>query len=209
MSAKNTVCFVSEDADLRKALTASFKSAGLTLITLTSSKEYLDGLEDQKSHGCIVIDAKSIGLELIRELSVRKTSVPLVVLVPSGAVAVAVQALKAGAFDVAEKSSSGDAVVEAAKKGIATFGKLTKLVEEKAVASTRIASLTTRELQVLDLMVQGKKNRTIAEELGISPKTLDIHRSNVMDKMEARTIADLCRAHLLNRVDAVHLSHVV
>lgn len=209
MSAKNTVCFVSEDADLRKALTASFKSAGLTLIALTSSKEYLDGLEDQKSHGCVVIDAKSIGLELIRELSVRKTSVPIVVLVPSGAVAVAVQALKAGAFDVAEKSSSGDAVVEAAKKGIATFGKLTKLVEEKEVASTRIASLTTRELQVLDLMVQGKKNRTIAEELGISPKTLDIHRSNVMDKMEARTIADLCRAHLLNRVDAVHLSHVV
>lgn len=209
MSAKNTVCFVSEDADLRKALTASFKSAGLTLIALTSSKEYLDGLENQKSHGCVVIDAKSIGLELIRELSVRNTSVPIVVLVPSGAVAVAVQALKAGAFDVAEKSGSGDAVVEAAKKGIATFGKLTKLVEEKEVASTRIASLTTRELQVLDLMVQGKKNRTIAEELGISPKTLDIHRSNVMDKMEARTIADLCRAHLLNRVDAVHLSHVV
>ena len=204
MSAKNTVCLVSDDADLRKSLTASFRSAGLILISLASSMDYLAGLAEQKAHGCVVIDAT--GLDLIKELAKRRIAIPVVVMVPSGSVAAAVQAVKAGAFDVAERS--GDAPAEVVKRAFAGFAKMQKLLDEKQAASERVASLTRREVQVLSLMVQGRPNRKIAEELGISPKTLDIHRANLMDKMGARTTADLCRAHLLDRIDAVHLPHV-
>src|SRR5256885_82214 len=105
MSAKNTVCLVAEDADLRKTLTASFKSAGLSLVGFASAREYLDGLDDHKPYGCLVVDARGAGngLELIKELSQRKIVMPIVLLVPHGAVSLAVQAVKMGAFDVVEK----------------------------------------------------------------------------------------------------------
>ena len=209
MSTKNTVCLVSEDGDLRKTLTSSFKSAGLTVIGLASAKDYVDGLAEQKPHGCLLLDAKAgAGLEVIKVLSQRRVSIPVVALVPAGFVAGAVQAIKAGAFDVAEKSTRDESAVETVKKAFAGFAKIQKLLDDKQVAVKRVASLTRREKQVLELMVQGKPNRKIADELGISPKTLDIHRSNLMDKMEARTTADLCRAHLLDRIEAVHLPHV-
>src|ERR1043165_3982625 len=211
MSAKNTVCLVAEDADLRKTLTASFKSAGLTLVGFASGKEYLDGLDDHKPYGCLVVETRGAGngLEMIKELSQRYVVMPVIVLVPHGAVSLAVQAMKAGAFDVVEKPIKDDTLIESVRKATALFGKLQKIVEEREIACERIASLTERETQVIDLMVKGMPNREIAAELGISPKTLDIHRSNVMDKIEARTVADLCRAHLLSRLDTAHLHLLV
>jgi two-component system, LuxR family, response regulator FixJ len=201
MSVKNTVSLISADAELRRTLTNTFKSGGITLIGFASTNDYVEGLAEAKPHGALLVD----GIETLKEVLPHHVSVPVIVVVPHGAVALAVQAVKAGAFEVVEKSNKDDAVVESTRKAITTFGKLQKMLEEREVAVSRVASLTPRETQVLNLMVQGLPNRVIAKELGISPKTLDIHRSNVMDKIEARTVADLCRAHLLNRTAVAHL----
>jgi two-component system, LuxR family, response regulator FixJ len=204
MSAKNTVCLASEDASLSNALKGSFKSAGLNLISYPSAFEMLEAWDPDKPIHCVIGELRG-GLELLKELEENHCVVPVVLLAGPSNLAAAVQATKAGAFDIVDKS---DALAESAKKACAHFAKCQKLLEEKEQASERIGSLTRRETQVLNLMVEGKPNRTIAEELGISPKTLDIHRSNLMDKMEARTTADMCRAHLLHKTNPTHL-HLV
>ena len=106
-----------------------------------------------------------------------------------------------------EKPFKDDELVAAIQHGLSHYEKWKRLLEERQISSKRVAKLTPRETEVLALMVTGLQNRKIAEMLGISPKTLDIHRSNVMDKIEARTTADLVRAYLLDRSDPLALPH--
>jgi two-component system, LuxR family, response regulator FixJ len=204
MSAKTTVCVVSEDGNLSNALKGSFKSAGLSLLSYSSANDFLEALDPDKPVSGVVGDLRG-GLELLKELEENHCVIPVILIAGAAGLSAAVQAVKAGAFDVVEKP---DAVAESAKKAAALYAKNQKLFEEKEKASERIESLTRRETQVLGMMVDGKPNRLIAEELGISPKTLDIHRANLMDKMEARTTADMCRAALLHRTNPMHL-HLV
>jgi two-component system response regulator FixJ len=141
------------------------------------------------------------GLDLLRSLHEQKLAVPVVLLMAHANIAMAVQAIKLGALDVIEKPFKDEALVAAVRSALDTYERWHKQLQERQLATQRIDNLTPREIQVLDLMVTGLPNRMIAEELGISPKTLDIHRSNVMDKMQARTTADLVRARLLERAD--------
>jgi FixJ family two-component response regulator len=202
MSAKNIVCVVSPDAGLSAALKASFKAAGLILTSQASVSDFVDAEDPDRPTSCIVSELAG-GNDLLNDLADHHYVVP-VVLVGSG-VAAAVQAVKAGAFDVVERT---DQVAESAKRAASFFAKCQKLLDEKAAAAERIDSLTKRETQVLHLMVAGKPNREIAQELGISTKTLDIHRANLMDKMEARTSADMCRALLLHKTHPMYLQIV-
>jgi two-component system response regulator FixJ len=201
MSAKNIVCVVSQDASLSNSLKGPFKSAGLSLTSQRNVYDFIEALDPDKPVACVISELNG-GVDLVKELAEAHCVVPVVLLAGSGSLTTAVQAIKAGAFDVAEKN---DALVESAKKAVGFFAKCQKLMEEKAIAAERIDSLTRRESQVLKLMVSGMPNRKIAEELGISPKTLDIHRANLMDKMEARTTADMCRAYLLHTTHPMHL----
>ena len=205
MSAKNTVCVVSKDANWSNGLKGPFKSAGLTLIAYASAEELLESLDDDKPASCVVAELHS-GLALRKQLMEHFRVVPIVLLAGEGDLTQAVQAIKAGVFDVVEKT---DALVESAKKAVGYFAKYQKALEEKALAAERIDSLTRRETQVLHLMVEGLPNRKIAEQLEISPKTLDIHRANLMEKMEARTTAEMCRAHLLHTVHPAHLQYIL
>jgi two-component system, LuxR family, response regulator FixJ len=204
MTAKYMVCVVSEDAHLNNALKGSFKSAAVTLASYAKVEEVLKAIDDDKPIGCLVSDLRS-GSALLAALAKEHCIVPVVLVANSGGVTAAVQAIKAGAFDVVEKP---DAAVESAKSAMALYAKCKKIYEERCIATARIDSLTRREAQVLALMVDGKPNRTIAEELGISSKTLDIHRANLMAKMEARTTADMCRAFLLARTNPMHLHFI-
>ena len=200
MSAKNTVCLISSDAALSNSLKTAFRTHGLTLISHANVKEFLESHDEDQPVGCVITEMRN-GLEVMQELGKGNCMLPAVLLSGGASLSAAVQAAKAGAFDVVEKPD----LVESVKKATALFVKYQKLFDERAVASTKIGSLTKRETQVFNLMVQGMPNRTIAEEIGISPKTLDIHRSNLMDKMEARTPADLCRANLLARTNPMLL----
>ncbi len=199
---KNIVCVVSEDAGLSNALKGPFKSAGLNLVSYSSIEELVEALDPEKPVSCVVSQLKN-GADLLKVLPAHQCVAPVVLLAGANQLAAAVQAIKAGAFDVVDKA---DALTESAKRAAAFAAKAHKLLEEKALAAERIDSLTRRETQVLALMVEGIPNRKIAEQLEISPKTLDIHRANLMDKMEARTTADMCRANLLHATNVAHLS---
>jgi two-component system response regulator FixJ len=114
-------------------------------------------------------------------------------------VRLAVQAIRLGAMDVLEKPFRDEDLLALVRQGFSRFEKSKSVQDEIQTVAPRIASLTPRELEVLDLMVAGKKNRQIAEELGISTKTLDIHRANIMRKMQTKTVADLVRWRLMER----------
>jgi two-component system response regulator FixJ len=205
MPARNTVCVVAQGAALSNALNGLFKSGGLNLVNHSSAKDIFAALDPDKPVGCVVAEVTG-GLDVLGELAAHHCVVPVVLLADSNNLGAAVQAIKAGAFDVVEKP---DFLLESAKRALAFYVKCQKLLEEKTLAGKRIGSLTRREEQVLNLMVAGLPNGKIAEQLGISPKTMDIHRANLMDKMGARTTADLCRAHLLHSTKPIHLQYLI
>ena len=116
-------------------------------------------------------------------------------------VAMAVRAMQAGAMDVVEKPCEDAVLLEKIREALTKADDLKRFGAERQAVEPKIASLTPREVEVLDLMVSGRKNRKIAEELGISTKTLDIHRANILRKMQTKTVADLVRWRLLNLAD--------
>ncbi len=207
---KVSVCLVDDDSDVRSALRLLMKSEGIPLVSCASGKEFFQALE-QKSIGCVLLDVRMPevdGLQVLEELHARKVPVPVILLTAHATVPVAVRAVQLGALDIIEKPFQDEQLIEAVRKGLALHDRYRKILEDRQTAATRIAELTRREVEVLDLMVSGMPNREIAEQLGISPKTLDIHRANVMDKMEARTTADLVRQRLLERADPLALPYL-
>src|SRR5262249_40523444 len=133
------------------------------------------------------------GLDLQQALAERNIAIPIIILTGHADVPHTVQAVRHGAFDVVEKPFQEDVLVQRVRDAFTLYDECQRKTREKLMILERIERLSRREKQVLDLMVAGQKNKDIAVELGISPKTLDIHRSKVMDKMEARTVADLVR----------------
>jgi FixJ family two-component response regulator len=201
MSKKLSVCLVDDDAAVRNAFKLLMKSAGINLMTFSSAQEYLAGFEP-KNVGCIILDVRMpgmSGLELQEILKQRRVNIPVIILTGHADVHLAVQAVKTGAFDVLEKPFNHDLLLERIHKSFETFSDWQKVEVERKEISERLAELTPRELEVLDLMVGGRTNKMIAEYLGISRKTLDIHRSKVMGKMKARTVADLVRWRMLDQ----------
>ncbi|MBM3997145.1 MAG: response regulator [Planctomycetes bacterium] len=202
MSAKHLVAVVSPDAAIGNALKPSFKAAGLTMATHGTVIDFIESVDRHKPVGCVVAEVHH-GLELIKELADVQQVIPVVLLARQHNVTSAVQAIKAGAFDVVERI---ELIAESARKACAFFARCQKLVDERALAAKRIDLLTKRERQVLNLMVTGMPNRAIAAELGISTKTLDIHRGNLMEKMQARTATDMVRAYMLFKAHPTHLA---
>ena len=201
MSKKLTVCLVDDDAAVRNAFKLLMKSAGLNLLTFGSAQEFLASFEP-KNVGCIILDVRMpgmSGLELQDILRQRKMHIPIIILTGHADVHLAVQAVKTGAFDVLEKPFNQELLLERIHKAFDVFGDWLKVEVERREIGDRLAELTPRELEVLDLMVGGRTNKMIAEYLGISRKTLDIHRSKVMGKMKARTVADLVRWRMLDQ----------
>ena len=201
MSKKLTVCLVDDDAAVRNAFKLLMKSAGINLITFGSAQEFLAGFEP-KNIGCIILDVRMpgmSGLELQDILRQRKVHIPIIILTGHADVHLAVQAVKAGAFDVLEKPFNQELLLERVHKAFDVYSDWAKVEVERREIGERLNDLTPRELEVLDLMVGGRTNKMIAEYLGISRKTLDIHRSKVMGKMKARTVADLVRWRMLDQ----------
>jgi two-component system response regulator FixJ len=201
MSKKLTVCLVDDDAAVRNAFKLLMKSAGMNLITFGSAQEYLAGFEP-KNVGCIILDVRMpgmSGLELQEILKQRKVHIPIIILTGHADVPLAVQAVRTGALDVVEKPFNQELLLDRIHMAFDKFSEWQKVEVERKEIGERLRHLTPRELEVLDLMVGGRTNKMIAEYLGISRKTLDIHRSKVMGKMKARTVADLVRWRMLDQ----------
>ncbi len=150
--------------------------------------------------GCIVTDVRMPelgGIELLRRLRDRGVAMPVIVMTGHGDVPLAVEAMKIGAVDFFEKPFDDDALIASVQAALGNWEKGSRNAAERAELQGRLTSLSNREREVLDGLIAGLPNKTIAYDLGISPRTVEIYRANVMTKMKAGSLSELVRMALL------------
>jgi two-component system response regulator FixJ len=190
---------IDDDEALRESLAFLLGTAHLEVRTYESATAFLDALA-RAEPGCIITDVRMPGMsgvELLRRLKSLEAAFPVIVITGHGDVPLAVEAMKLGAIDFLEKPFEDDALVAAVQSALGRHRHDARRAAEKAETSERIASLSARERQVLEGLVAGNPNKTIAFDLGISPRTVEIYRANVMTKMKAASLSDLVRMALL------------
>jgi len=190
-----TVHVVDDDSAVRRSLAVALKTRGLRPRCYASASEFLDGYSESKPE-CLVLDVRMpgmSGLELQAELKAREIVVPIVFITGHADIAMAVRAMKAGAADFIEKPFSVDALLEGVTKSLETDALRVQRGLRRAEARSRIAALTPREREVMDMLVDGKLNKIIAAELGISVRTVEVHRARIMQKLQARSLSDVVR----------------
>ncbi|WP_321338802.1 response regulator [uncultured Cohaesibacter sp.] len=195
MSEDGIIHIVDDDRAVRDGLGFMLSSLGLTIETHSSASELLERL-DGAVVGCILADVRMpgmTGLELLDELKRRACALPVIIITAHADVPMAVRAIQSGAKDFFEKPVNGMALVERINEALKEARARAEDEALKASIASRIESLTGREVDVARAIMDGKQNKQIAADLGISLKTVEIHRHNLMAKMEATTPADLVR----------------
>lgn len=196
MVEKTTIFVVDDDEAARDSLQALLQARGFQVQTFESAAALLASI-GKDTRGCVLTDVRMPGmdgLELQRRLADHM--LPVVVMSGHGDIPMAVQAMRNGAIDFVEKPYSDDTILRAVEHAAAQIEPRARTMGAKAEAEGRLARLTPREREVLTLLVAGKQNKAIAHELAISPRTVEIHRANVMEKMGARSLSDLVRMAL-------------
>jgi two-component system response regulator FixJ len=189
---------VDDDEAVRDSLSVLLESKGYAVRSFGSAPEFLTAAPSLPV-GCLIADIRMPemdGLELQQHLIDRSLQFPLIVITGHGDVPLAVRAMKAGAVDFIEKPFASEAIltsVEAALSRLSTPGEEDPA---KATAAAKLALLSSREVQVLQGLLAGLPNKSIAYDLAISPRTVEIHRARVMDKMGARSLSELIRLAL-------------
>ena len=190
-----TVFIVDDDEGVRGSLRLLIKSVGLAPTAFGSAREFLDKYNPRQS-GCLVLDVRMpqmSGLELQEQLNRQGAILPVIFITGHGDVPMAVEAMQAGAFDFLEKPFRDqdliDRIQRALEKDRANRAQLT----ERGLIRERLESLTPREREVLDMVSSGKANKIMAADLGVSQRTVEIHRARVMEKMGAASLAQLVR----------------
>jgi two-component system response regulator FixJ len=195
-----TVFVVDDDAETRDVLCRLAASAGLATETYADAQTFLKHFEPGRV-GCLVLDVQlydMTGLQVQRELAARKIRIPVIVTTGYADLRVAIDAMRAGAFDVLEKPFAGERVVDSIRQAVAEHLRTLKSQSESQEVCRRYARLTPRERQVLELVVAGMTSKRIAAELGLQEKTIEVYRSRIKGTMEARNAADLVR--LMTRI---------
>ena len=204
MASESTVFVVDDDVDVRESVCALLESAGLHGVPFGSARAFLDAYRSNAT-GCVIADIRMPdmdGLELQEEIVRRNIPLPVIVVTGHADVPLAVRAMKAGALDLIEKPFDDEQLLATVRRALAKAEGQREQASAAQNVTTRVASLSTRERQVLELLVAGKANKVIAYELDISPRTVEIHRARVMDKMEAKSLSDLVRAALAAGIGA-------
>jgi len=187
---------VDDDEAVRQSLAFLLGSAGLAVRLYDSAVSFLDGLSGVTG-GCLITDIRMpgmTGLELLHALKARACGLPTIVITGHGDVPLAVEAMKAGAVDFIEKPFDQEVLLSAVKAALQRSGG--GATDEERVVAARLASLSARERQVLEGLIEGQSNKAIARELGISPRTVEVYRANLMTKMEAGSLSELIRMAL-------------
>ena len=195
MTPEPTVFVIDDDNAVRHFLRGLIASVNLRVEAFASAQEFLAAYRSS-SPGCLLLDIRMpgmSGLELQQELSVRGIDLPVIVLTGHGDVQVAVHAMKAGAVDFIEKPFNNELLLDRVQKAVAKSVDTYEDRIKRDEILNRRKLLTPRERQVLDLVVAGESNKGIARHLHISEKTVEIHRANVMGKMQAKSLADLVK----------------
>jgi two-component system response regulator FixJ len=192
---------IDDDAAMRDSLAFLFESAGLSVKTYESAIAFLDHAAALEP-GCILTDVRMpqmSGLELVDRLKALAVTLPVIVMTGHADVPLAIQAMKAGVLDFIEKPFDDEALLSAVRAGLAEAAHLDQRDSELKAVREKIASLSGREGEVLEGLVAGKPNKIIAYDLGISPRTVEIYRANLMSKMAAKSLSELVRLALAAR----------
>jgi two-component system response regulator FixJ len=190
---------IDDDEAMRESLSFLLDTAGFGARTYDSAVQFLAGA-DAAEPGCIVTDVRMPemnGLELVRRLKERGAPHPVIVITGHGDVPLAVEAMKAGVVDFLEKPFNDDTLLAAIRAALETSGRSTEQEAEKRRFNEMLNALSPRETDVLRGVVAGKPNKIIAYELGISPRTVEVYRANVMTKTQAGGLSELVRMALL------------
>jgi len=193
-----TVYLIEDDADLRESLVALLGMNGYAPHGFTSAEEFLArGVNERPA--CVVVDLRlpgMSGLELQKKLCDEQPHLPVIVMTGHGDVASARAALRTGALDFLEKPVQPQDLMDAVGAALESDTQALEQAREREQVRERLGRLTPRELEVFQRITDGLHNREIAVELGISPRTVEVHRARLMDKLNARRIADLFRLRL-------------
>ena len=192
-----TVFVVDDDAAVRKSLVRLLKSAGYHAESFASADEFIECRKRNSLPGCALVDIQMPGidgLQLQRELIHSTHEIPIIFITGHGDIPSSVKAMKAGAVDFFSKPFNDDDLLRAIREAIQRDQRERSERAERVSLAARLATLTPREREVLDLVVRGLLNKQIAAALGASEKTIKIHRGRVMAKMKAPSVADLVRA---------------
>ena len=193
-----TVYIVDDDAAVRDSLCLLLKSLGLAALPYGSAAEFLAGY-DPEQPGCVVLDVRMpgmSGLELQHELNRRGTIIPVIFVTGHGDVPMAVEAMRHGAFEFLQKPFREQDLIDCVQRAIARDSRNRAQLGEKEQIRAHLKTLTSREAEVLRLVVQGKANKVVAGDLGISQRTVEVHRANLMEKMRASSLAQLVKMML-------------
>lgn len=194
----STVYIVDDDQAIRHAMELLMRSVGLDYEIFHSGDDFLSNHTNERA-GCLVLDIRMPGLgglELQEKLNNSGSTLPIIFISGHGDVPMAVEAMQKGAVDFIQKPFRDQELLDRIGEALKTDQERRSAREEKAEVQSRIEKLTNRERQVLDLVVTGKPNKVIAYELGVSQRTVEIHRARVMEKMRAKSLADLVRMHM-------------
>ena len=189
------VHLVDDDEAIRRSVGFMLKTSGHRVETYQSGLELLkssNGLDD----GCILLDIRMPGmdgLEVQQALQEKGVSLPVIIMTGHGDVALAVKAMKAGAVDFIEKPFEKETLLGSLEEGYRRLKREEATKDRARDAAVRLQALTAREKDVLDGLAQGLPNKTIAYDLGISPRTVEIHRANLMEKLHARSLSEALR----------------
>lgn len=202
MPDNQTVYLIDDDEDVRRSVSFLLSTAGFAVRVYESALTFLEKLEGLPQ-GCIVSDVRMPGMdgvELLRNLKGRGVTMPMIIMTGHGDVALAVSAMKAGAVDFIEKPFGDEVLISSVRTGLARLSTNSQSEAEIMQIRARAGDLSTRERQVLDGLLRGLPNKTIAYDLSLSPRTVEVHRAAVMAKMGAKSLSELVRMAMLGRL---------
>lgn len=203
MASEGAVVHIIDDDDaLRESLAFLLGTAQIAVRSYASAAAFLEQLP-AADLGCVITDVRMPGLsgiDLLKRLKERKIDVPVIVITGHGDVPLAVEAMKFGAVDFLEKPFDDEVLLASVQSALREREGQSKRVTERALIDERLAALSKRERDVLGGLVAGHANKQIAFDLGISPRTVEIYRANLMEKMRAASLSDLVRMALIAEI---------
>ena len=197
-----TVFVVDDDTAVRQGLRFMLRAAGYGVEAFPSAHAFLENYDPRQGGGCLLLDVRMpqmTGLELQQQLNVRGWRIPVIFITGHGTVPLAIAAMKAGAFDFIEKPLRETPLLESIERALHWNDRAYEERLERAALESRAALLTPRERDVFELIATGEPNKVIARHLGISFRTVELHRAHIIEKMKARSLSDLIRMSMIIR----------
>ncbi len=197
---QKTVAIVDDDALVRDGLVELLDSVGYGTQVFTGAQEFLDQF-DSSLIGCILLDVRMpgmSGLDLQNKLRSMNIAVPIIIMTGHGDVAMAVQAMKDGAFEFIQKPFRDQELIDTISKALEKNAIDREKLDQKLKVKNQIALLTKREREVVDYVLEGLSNKQIARALGVSDRTVELHRSHAMQKLDAHSVAVLVKKMLFD-----------